>query len=262
MEQETVRIKLTVAYVGTHYHGWQVQLRPERELRTVQSLLEGVASRVCGMKVHVHGAGRTDAGVHAEAQVAHMDVPLAKADVKWQLAFNTSLPHDVRVMRVERVPNTFHAQFSAVRKSYAYRLWLSRNCTPPWLYPYVWSCGVVNVDAMDEAARHMEGRLDFTSLRNRGTVLASSVRTVFAIRRTPADLSGSCEGEMELTWTFEADGFLKQMVRNSMGLLVAVGRGKVAPEDVPVILSAQDRRHIGITAPASGLVLKHITYAE
>lgn len=262
MDQELVRIKLTIAYVGTWYHGWQVQLRPEGELRTIQKLLQEVASRISKGKVHVHGAGRTDSGVHAEAQVAHMDVPADKAGVDWQLAFNTSLPPDIRIMRVERVSSTFHAQFDAVRKCYAYRLWLSRRCTPPWLYPFVWACGGVNVDAMDEAARYLEGEQDFASLRNRGTDLLTSVRTVYAVRRTPVDLSGYCEGELELAWYFEANGFLKQMVRNSMGLLVSVGRGKLRPEDVPEILRAQDRRHAGITAPASGLVLKEITYAS
>lgn len=262
VDQETARLKLTVAYVGTRYHGWQVQLRADGELRTIQRLLEEVASHVCRAKVHVHGAGRTDAGVHAEAQVAHMDVPLTKVGVDWQRAFNTSLPPDVRVMRVERVASTFHSQFDATKKCYAYRLWLSRRCTPPWLYPFVWACGGLDVDAMDEAARYLEGQQNFASLRNRGTVLASSVRTVHGVRRTPDNLSGYCEGEFELTWFFEANGFLKQMVRNSMGLLVYVGRGKLRVADVPIILDAQDRRHLGITAPASGLVLKEITYPE
>lgn len=259
-DTETCRFKLTVAYVGTTFHGWQTQLRPDKKLITVQSLLEEVATRVCKRPVHVHGAGRTDAGVHAEAQVAHMDVPLFRADMNWQLAFNTSLPPAIRVMEVERVPATFHAQFSARRKLYAYRLWLSRGCTPPWLYPFVWACGPVNVDDMDAAARLIEGRQDFTSLRNRGTNIVSSVRTVYGIRRTPDDIHGVCSEARELCWTFEADGFLKQMVRNTMGLLVGVGRGRIALNDVPAILAAQDRRHIGVTAPACGLILKRIVY--
>lgn len=261
-EQPTVRLKLTVAYVGTRYHGWQIQIRPDKELDTIQRRLEDVAGRICGRPVHVHGAGRTDSGVHAEAQVAHMDVPPHKAHIDWQLAFNTSLPHDIRIMAVERVPHEFHAQFSAQRKIYAYRLWLSRRCTPPWLYPFVWACGPVDVDAMDTTARLLEGTRDFASLRNRGTDLVSSVRTVYAIRRSPESLHGLCSGEQELVWTFEADGFLKQMVRNTMGLLVSVGRGKMQPDDVPDILSAKDRRHSGVTAPANGLVMQRIFYNE
>lgn len=257
---ETARIKLTVAYIGTHYHGWQVQARTDKNLPTIQKLLETTASRICRTKIHVHGAGRTDAGVHAEAQVAHMDVPLDRAGVDWQMAFNTSLPQDVRVMRVERVPESFHAQFSAVRKRYTYRLWLSRRCTPPWLKPFVWACGAVDLDRMDAVARLLEGRRDFTSLRNRGTDLNSSVRTVYAISREPQDLQGRCEGEMEVSWTFEADGFLKQMVRNAMGLMVAVGQERTEVACVPEILSAQDRRRAGITAPAQGLILREVVY--
>lgn len=260
--EETCRFKLTVAYVGTSFHGWQTQLHPNKKLITVQNLLEDVVSRVCRRKVHVHGAGRTDAGVHAEAQVAHMDVPQHRAYMDWQLAFNTSLPPAIRVMAVERVPASFHAQFSALRKFYAYRLWLSRRCTPPWLYPFVWACGPLDVDAMDAAARLMEGKQDFASLRNSGAAILSSVRTVYSITRSPEDLHGTCEAGMELCWTFQADGFLKQMVRNSMGLLVGVGRGRIAVQDVPAILAAQDRRHIGVTAPACGLVLKRIVYDD
>ena len=257
---DRIRMKLTLAYVGTHYHGWQIQARPEGNLLTVQGLLEQAVSHVAGVPVHVHGAGRTDAGVHAEGQVAHMDIPATRAGVDWQLALNTLLPHDIRVVRAELAPEGFHAQFGAKRKRYVYRLWLSLRYTPPRLYPFVWSCGPVDVDRMLEAARHLEGRKDFSSLKNSGTDLLSSVRTVYAVRCLATDAHGRCEGERELAWAFEADGFLKQMVRNSMGLLVAVGRGKLAPDDIPAILEARDRRRAGPTAPAQGLTLDSIDY--
>lgn len=257
-----VRVKLTLAYVGTHYHGWQIQARSEGHLLTVQGLLEQAVAHVAGMPVHVHGAGRTDAGVHAEGQVAHMDVPAARAGVDWQLALNTLLPHDIRVVRAEMAPEGFHAQFGAKRKRYLYRLWLSLRYTPPRLYPFVWSCGPVDVDRMVEAAHHLEGRQDFSSLKNSGTELLSSVRTMYAVRCLSTGAHGFCEGERELVWSFEADGFLKQMVRNSMGLLVAVGRGKLSPADIPVILEAKDRRKAGPTAPAQGLTLDSIDYLQ
>jgi len=258
--EEKVRLKLTVAYVGTHYHGWQVQARPSGELTTVQGMLEAAAAHVAGVPVHVHGAGRTDAGVHAEAQIAHMDIPVTRAHVDWQMALNTLLPRDIRVSSVERVTRDFHAQFDAKRKTYAYRLWLSLRYTPPMLYPFVWACGPLDVDAMRAVIPHLTGRRDFSSLKNAGTEMLSTVRTLYSIRCTPDDAAGYCEGERELVWTFEADGFLKQMVRNCMGLLVAAGRGKLNPEDVPAILKAADRRHPGTTAPAQGLVLKSIDY--
>ncbi|HIU17777.1 MAG TPA: tRNA pseudouridine(38-40) synthase TruA [Candidatus Avidesulfovibrio excrementigallinarum] len=257
---DRVRIKLTLAYVGTHYHGWQIQARPDGPLLTVQGLLEQAAARVADTPVHVHGAGRTDAGVHAEGQVAHMDIPAGRTGVDWQLALNTLLPHDIRVVRAERAPEGFHAQFGAKRKRYLYRLWLSLRYTPPRLYPFVWSCGSLDVDRMLEAAQHLEGRQDFSSLKNSGTDLLSSVRTVYAVRCLSAGAHGRCEGERELVWSFEADGFLKQMVRNSMGLLVAAGRGKLSPDDIPAILAARDRRKAGPTAPAQGLTLDSITY--
>ncbi len=261
-KEETVRLKLTVAYVGTHYHGWQVQARPDGDLRTIQGVLERAASHVAGVPVHIQGSGRTDSGVHADAQVAHMDIPVRRLSVDWRLALNTLLPYDIRVIRAEQVSDDFHAQFSARRKKYVYRLWLNLRYTPPKLYPFVWACGPVDVSRMLEAARYLEGRQDFASLRNNGTDLRSTVRTMYAVRCIPEGLSGRLEGDREIAWSFEADGFLKQMVRNAVGLLVAVGRGKLAPEAVPGLLEAGDRRHLGATAPARGLTLESVVYDE
>ncbi len=258
--EETVRLKLTIAYVGTHYHGWQVQTPPAGALTTVQGLLEQAASHVAGRTVHVHGSGRTDSGVHADGQVAHVDIPASRRCVDWQLALNTLLPHDIRIANAEEAPLGFHAQYSAKRKRYVYRLWLSRRYTPPKLYPFVWSCGPVNVSRMLEAARRLEGEHDFASLKNQGSEILSTVRTMYSVRCIPEGLSGYCEGEREIDWSFEANGFLKQMVRNTMGLLVAVGRGKMDPEAVSRLLQARDRRHLGTTAPAKGLTLAAVDY--
>lgn len=282
------RIRLTVAYVGTRYHGWQIQARRSGPpLVTVQSVLEEQVSRIAGMPVHVHGAGRTDAGVHADAQVAHMDVPERAARVDWQLALNTSLPSDIRIVEAVPASAVFHAQFDALRKVYCYRLWLSRRYTPPRLFPFVWACGPLDIARMDEAAGLLTGTRDFSSLRNRGDV-RDPVRTLYSVTRSPAGnlpmmhpeyarigmqpgLEGGeskqtcgtlslCGGCLELAWRFEADGFLKQMVRNAMGLLVAVGRGKLEPDTIPDLLAGGDRRHAGATAPACGLTLERVIY--
>jgi len=259
-QDDTARLKLTISYVGTHYHGWQVQTRPSgEEVPTIQQYIEAAVSHVAGVPVHVHGAGRTDSGVHAEAQVAHVDIPSLRTSVDWQLALNTLLPRDIRIHHVELVDRSFHAQFSAKRKTYAYRLWTDIRYTPPFLYPFVWSCGRLNVDSMRAVIPYLVGKRDFASLQNTGTDLLTSVRTLYSIQCTP-DISGICEGEKELVWTFTADGFLKQMVRNCMGLLVSAGRGKIHPEDVSSILEAKNRCHAGATAPAQGLVLKSIEY--
>ena len=244
------RLKLTIAYVGTGFHGWQTQARKDKVVPTIQGIVEAQIARISGCPVHLHGAGRTDAGVHAEAQVAHVDVPEAKGDIDWQVALNTSLPPGIRIVEAVRAPDDFHAQ-------------LSRRYTPPWLHPFVWACGPLDVSRMDEAARFLVGTHDFASLRNAGTDVLSTVRTMLSITRRPSGplpAEATC-GRAVLTWRFEADGFLKQMVRNSMGLLVAVGRGKLAADDIPAILAAGDRRRAPATAPAHGLTLKRVWYA-
>jgi len=254
------RIKLTIAYVGTNYCGWQIQAAASSgvvgEHPSVQSSVMRAVEQILGVKSHVHGAGRTDSGVHADAQVAHFDVPDNKAGVDWQLALNTRLPHDIRIAGAEIVVPEFHAQSDALRKTYLYRLWLDRRYTPPQWHPFVWTCGPLNEEAMEDAARHLCGRHDFAALRNAGTEVVSSVRTVETVARvTVADLPTL------RIWRFEADGFLKQMARNMMGLLVCVGQGKIAVGDVPRILAAGDRRHNGTTAPARGLTLHKVWYA-
>ena len=259
------RLKLTLAYVGTDFHGWQTQARKDKVVPTIQSIVEAQIARIVGEPVHVHGSGRTDAGVHAEAQVAHVDIPEAKMRIDWQLALNTSLPPSIRVVEACPASPGFHAQHSALRKTYEYRLWLSRRYTPPQLYPFVWACGPLRVSPMDEAAAMLVGTRDFASLRNAGTDLLTTVRTLLSITREPstAALPSDVEaGRAVLVWRFEADGFLKQMVRNSMGLLVAAGQGKIRPDDVPAILEAKDRRAAPVTAPAYGLTLKKVWYAE
>ena len=257
------RIKLTIAYVGTNYCGWQIQAAASNgsvaEQPSVQSSVMFAVEQILGAKAYVHGAGRTDSGVHADAQVAHFDAPDDMAGLDWQLALNTRLPHDIRIAGAEIAAPDFHAQRDALRKTYVYRLWLDRRYTPPQWYPFVWTCGSLDEEAeeaMEDAARYLCGRHDFAALRNAGTEVASSVRTVETVDRvTVADVP------MLRMWRFEADGFLKQMVRNMMGLLVWVGQGKIDRHDVPRILAAGDRRHGGMTAPAQGLTLHKVWYA-
>ncbi len=255
------RLKLTIAYVGTAYNGWQAQNRKNTTpLPTIQTFIENAVAHILGEQVHVHAAGRTDSGVHADAQVAHLDIPENRTSLNWQQALNTLLPHDIRITDVCSVPPSFHAQRDALRKTYEYRLWLSRKYTPPKLFPFVWACGPVDVASMDEASSYLLGRHDFASFKNTGTNLHSTVRTLFNISRTPeGQLSTDCT---ELVWMFEADGFLKQMVRNIIGLLVAVGQHRLAPAEVISVLESKDRRSAPPTAPAQGLTMKRVWYAE
>lgn len=275
------RLALTVSYVGTRLAGWQIQARTDRpQPRTVQGELERIAERIVGAPVRLHGAGRTDSGVHAEAQVAHMDVPDHRADLDWLRAFNAGLPDDISVAAVVRVPDGFHSRFDARGKTYTYRLWPERRWVPPRLAPFAWATGPLDLDAMDAAASHLLGTHDFASFQNTGTDIVTTVRTVTRVARreegeaplqttlpgawplpgTGEAANATTGGLRVIAWDFEADGFLKQMVRNMMGLLVAVGRGKLHPDAVPAILAARDRKTAPATAPAHGLTLSRVQY--
>lgn len=264
------RLKLTVAYIGTHLHGWQVQASPPptgraHTLHTVQGELERIVARIVGHEVRLHGSGRTDAGVHADAQIAHMDIPDSKLGVNWLMALNARLPESISVLAVEHVDDDFHARYSAIRKTYTYRLWLSRGLLPPRVRPFVWATGPLDTAAMEAAAQHLVGTHDFSSFQNAGTDIATTVRTLHSI--TPREGTAAMDGAGDvpvpafgLAYRFEANGFLKQMVRNLMGLLVTVGRGKIKPDEVPSILAACNRAKAPVTAPASGLTLTAVHY--
>ncbi len=249
------RIKLLLAYEGTDFAGWQHQ----GGVRTVQSDMEAALGKICGQPIHVQAAGRTDSGVHALGQCAHFDAPEHRTHVPWAKALNSMLAPDVRVVSACAAHPHFHAQFDARSKIYAYTIWLERNYVHPLRRRFVWSPTppALNLAAMDEAAQVLIGTHDFNSFRNLGTPLGSrgTVRTLAGIWREPG-------GPNEMVWRFQANGFLKQMVRNIMGCLVAVGRGKVAPADVRCILEKRDRSIAPPTAPARGLCMERVFYPE
>lgn len=262
------RLKLTVAYVGSHYRGWQTQAWKDRnQPPTVQAELEKAIADLTGEPAHVQGSGRTDSGVHADAQVAHCDIPEHRAGLDWPRALHTRLPRDIRVMDARIVADTFDACRDAVRKAYVYRLWLDERFVPPRLFPFVWPCGPLDVERLDAAIPHLVGTHDFRTMQNAGTDIKSTVRTLSAITRSPwpprpADPWEPCPTSHLLTLRFEADGFLKQMVRNLTGLLVACGRGKFDPANIPALLLATDRRNAPPTAPAQGLTLHRVWYGD
>lgn len=247
-----IRLKATVAYDGTDFCGWQIQ----DGQRTVQGEFEAAVSRITDTKVRVHGSGRTDSGVHAMGQVAHFDIPGERSEVPWRRALNAILPRDVSVLDICEVPADFHSRFSALSKTYSYTLWLEREFIHPRRRFFVWDCGPLDFAAMDNAAELMVGRHDFKSFQNVGTPVKDTVRTVSGFSRS------SGQNAHEVVWTVQADGFLKQMVRNMMGCLVEVGRGKVSPESVRSILDERDRSVAPATAPAQGLCLERVHYGE
>ena len=260
------RLKLTLAYDGTRYAGWQAQALKTRERPpTVQGELEGILESMVGRRVPVFGAGRTDAGVHAEGQVCHLDLPEDKSRINWRWALNAQLPYDIRVLDAQWVSQNFHARKSARRKRYAYSLWMHRDRALPRVRDFVWSVMPLDLNRMLEAAALLSGRHDFASFQNKGTAQFHTVRTLFSVTCRRGWLAGlSCPPDWPVaTFIFEGDGFLKQMVRNLVGLLVWVGQGKGAPPDVAALLAAGDRRALPCpTAPAQGLTLLEVTYEE
>ncbi|CAM2061670.1 tRNA pseudouridine synthase A [Desulfovibrionales bacterium] len=262
-----VRLRLVLAYLGNRFHGWQTQAHKTADQPiTVQSCLEAAFSHICSRPIRVHGASRTDAGVHALGQVAHADVPAAKAGIDWCAAINDHVPKALCVLTVTLAPAGFHARFSARAKTYLYSLWLSRQYVIPQRRPYVWAVGELDLVAMEAAAAMLQGKHNFACFMNLGTPVKSTVRTLYEVawvRPVAFDLQAGAAGELsiagpELVWQLTGDGFLKQMARNIMGCLVAVGRGRFQAEAVPELLAGRDRNKAPATAPAWGLTLYRV----
>lgn len=249
--EKTIRLRLLLAYQGTQFHGWQLQ----DGARTVQGCLENALRRLAGREVRVHGAGRTDAGVHAMGQVAHVDVPAFRESLPWLRALNALAPSDVCVVRVDPVSDTFHARFDAVSKTYSYTLWHESDWLLPQRRAYVWQVGGLDLDGMLAAAQALIGRRDWSAFQNQGTPVRSTVRTVLDIHVQTGP------HPQESVWYFTANGFLKQMVRNLMGCLVMVGKGRLCLDQVLEIIALRKRESAPATAPARGLCLERVDYA-
>lgn len=245
-----IRIKLTIAYDGTDFCGWQYQPRD----RTVQGELEKALAVILGKSPRVHGSGRTDAGVHAIGQVAHFDCEDDRSGIKWQRGLNSLLPADVKVVDCSIIPADFHARYSALSKTYEYTLWHKREFCLPQRSRFVWSCGPVDSGLMEDGAAILTGEHDFAAFQNAGTEIKTTVRTISDISQHPGST------KFETIWRFSASGFLKQMVRNLMGCLVACGKGKISPEEIRSILISADRTLAPKTAPAHGLTLLNVEY--
>ncbi len=259
-------LKITLAYDGSEFHGWQVQ----PGLRTVQGTLSECLKRLTGEDVLPQGSGRTDAGVHALAQVAsvRLDSPIPERNLV--IALNDVLPPSVRVNRVEVVRDDFHARHSAKAKTYRYRIYRKDIC-PPFLARYVFHDPYpMNEEALIRASEHVVGKHDFTSFaasdpersarmaedRSADVVshsgITTNVRTIHSSLWVRTD--------EELVYTVRGDGFLHHMVRNLMGTFLQVGKGALKIEDVAEILAARNRSAAGPTAAACGLYLVSVEY--
>lgn len=249
-----LKFKLTIAFDGTAYHGWQSQ----RSGKGVQDAVEASLATLFGCRLEVTSSSRTDAGVHALGMVTHFEI--AKDRMKMPvrhlpLAINALLPDDIRIMAAARKPAAFHARFDASGKQYRYRVW-NHVAMNPLLRNHAWHVArPLDLTAMRQAAALLVGRHDFRSFTsNRGAVLEDSVRTVTRceIRRSGA----------KLTFIIEGSGFLYKMCRCIVGTLVQVGEGRYMAADVAAMLLKTDRRRSGMNAPAHGLVLWKVFYQK
>lgn len=241
--------KLTLAYDGTDFAGWQEQ--PGRP--TVQSALERALSRIEGRPVRAFGSGRTDAGVHALAQVASCSLanPIPAANLR--KALNRLLPPEIRIADAREAEPGFHARHAAIAKTYEYRVHRGEIC-PPVLARYThWHPYPLEEEAMRLAARRFVGERDFRSFVSEGGGPRGS--TVRVIHSSELERSGDL-----LRYRVRGSGFLYRMVRNIVGTLLEVGRGRLRPEDIDAILAARARNAAGPTAPAQGLFLVSVEY--
>lgn len=244
------RIKLTVAYDGTDYCGWQVQPNGI----TVEGVLNQALSELTGEEIKVTGASRTDAGVHAEGNVAAFDTKTGIPPERIAYAVNQRLPEDIVVVKSEEVPADWHPRYQDSVKTYEYRILNREMPDPIYRFTTFHVSYSLNLDAMREAAVYLRGEHDFKSFCSIHTDVKSTVRTIY-------DLIIEKDGDV-ITLRISGNGFLYNMVRIIAGTLINVGRGAWPPEKIKEILEAADRGKAAATAPAKGLVLKHIRYGK
>ncbi len=241
-------IKLTIEYDGTEYVGWQRQ--PSG--RTVQAEIERALESMTGERTVVNGSGRTDSGVHALGQTASFRTESSLSLLQIERGLNSLLPPDIAILRAEETDPAFHAQHSARRKTYVYKI-LNRPERSAMLRERAWHVyPELDTRAMKEAAGSLVGEHDFKAFAHAGITARSTVRTVFG-----AEVAK--KGDF-ITFTIEADGFLKRMVRLIVGTLVEVGKGKIAPGDFSDILDRGEKTKHVHAAPARGLYLKEVQY--
>jgi len=267
-------LQLVLHYDGSAFSGWQVQ--PGRS--TIQAMLELAIKQICGEQVRVTGSGRTDTGVHAIAQVASFSLATWRASAADLCrALNSKLPSDISISSISDAPEDFHAIRDATGKRYRYQLQIG-GTRDAFEYRYRWHLqGPIDVAAMQEAAKHLVGKHDFASFQATGAVRKSTVRDVRELvilieQRQGSEGQGRASqgragqggepvgGGQYVSLEIEADGFLYNMVRNIVGTLVEVGRGKQSPAWVADVLAGADRTKAGPTAPPHGLFLMRVDY--
>lgn len=246
------KIRIVLEYEGSRYSGWQIQAQGEA---TIQTEVESAIEKTTGEKLRVHGAGRTDAGVHALGQVAHFTSESELTAEKLKNAINAHLPQDIAVIRADEVPMSFDSRRDSLGKIYRYEI-LNRPVRGPLLLRTAHHIKTpLDVPAMNIAAGYLIGEHDFKSFQASGCSAKHPVRRIYKLDVLRA------EPERIAVEIF-ATAFLKQMVRNIVGTLLLVGNGKLGPDEMESILKARDRGSAGPTAPAKGLTLVKVFYED
>lgn len=247
------RIKLTIAYDGTNYCGWQIQPNGI----TVEEVINRKLSKLLGEEITVIGASRTDSGVHALGNVAVFDTGTTIPPDRLAYALNRTMPEDIVIVKSEEVPADFHPRYCDCTKTYEYHIINARTVIPTKRLTNYFVSFPLSVEDMREAASYLVGTHDFVSFCNVRTDVEDTVRTV-----TGLEILEGNGPDRELTIRISGTGFLYNMVRIIAGTLIRVGRGYYPPSKVKEILDAKDRRAAGVTAPAHGLILVGIDYGE
>ncbi|GEP17727.1 tRNA pseudouridine(38-40) synthase TruA [Pediococcus pentosaceus] len=248
-----MRYKIILAYDGTNFAGFQMQ--PNQ--RTVEGVLKRIVNKIAKNptpEISVYGSGRTDAGVHALGQVVHFDLSIEMTERSMLHALNSQLPLDMQVKKVEIVDETFHARFTTHGKKYQYRMALGqfvdpfkRNYTGHWKFP-------INIGLIQKAIKDLEGTHDFSSFVASGSTVKDHVRTIYKAKVRED------KKQNEIVFEFYGNGFLYNMVRIMVAVLVEIGSKRRPADDIPRLFEVKDRNQARGTAPASGLYLKEVDY--
>jgi tRNA pseudouridine38-40 synthase len=252
-----MRLKALVAYDGTEFHGWQTQ----REEPTVQSTLEKALEQICGQRVIVAGAGRTDSGVHAFGQVAHFDWHHHLQADRLILAINAIVPFTIRVLDLEEVEPEFHARFNARSKIYLYRIDRNRNFDPFHFRYALHYYSPLDLNLLRDSMKAIQGEHDFKAFQATGTDVVTTRRTIWN-----AEVSDSSDTAMFsahqnfLYLRYEAPGFLRKMVRFLTGTILEIASGRRPYEHLQLALETGERQYVGVPAAARGLFLERVLY--
>jgi len=265
-------IKLFIEYDGTNYHGWRIQNSvignqqlaiSKKGIITIQGIIQEKIRAITGEDTKVIGASRTDAGVHAIGQVALFRTDSYLKPHVLQRALNAMLPEDIRILGAEEVDESFHPRYDAVNKTYFYLI-ANMHMSSAFLYRYIWRVPyILNLDVINEAGKLLNGRHDFAAFRGAGCGAKSTVREIIKLdieKLNSIDFMTSKLSGNFIKISITANAFLRHMVRNIVGSLIEIGRGRMTLKSLSDAFELKDRRMIGPTAPAAGLFLEKITY--